>query len=61
MCHISISKVWVSDKQGILQTKIKVSSLDYFEEYIFINHYAIPSIKEKGPLYMLMVGRKNES
>ena len=34
LCYISIIKVWVSDKQGLLQTKIKVWSLDSFEEYI---------------------------
>ena len=32
--HIYNIKVWVPDKQSILQTKIKVWSLDYFEEYM---------------------------
>ena len=34
LCYTSIIKVWVSNKQDILQTKINVWSLDYFEEYI---------------------------
>ena len=31
LCYISIIKGWVSDKQSILQTKLKIWSLDYFE------------------------------
>ena len=32
--YLSIVNVWVSDKQDILQTKIKVWPLVYFEDYI---------------------------